>query len=269
MADLISDGRVFWGVSASNFPRQKRYLSEVRQGVVPSTLWVRDQVGDNQEAARELNQIFSETYGVFDTPKPLRLMRRILEIATDLESDDIVLDFFAGSCSMPHAVMQYSSLSAKRLSYIAVQLPLPIGHSDLDTIAAVGKERLRRAISKITSDNALEPTLYHSGDVGSLGFRVFKLSPSHFADWSGTATATPADYHHQLEAFTDPLTQRYDAEAVIWEVAIKEGYALTSRVEAAAVAGHVVYRVSDPDRGQHFHICLDDEVAPELAAALG
>jgi adenine-specific DNA-methyltransferase len=76
MRELIDDKRLWWGEDGTNFPRLKAFLSEVQAGVVPSTLWLRDDFGDNQESSRELQQLFAETYGVFDNPKPTRLILR-------------------------------------------------------------------------------------------------------------------------------------------------------------------------------------------------
>ncbi len=90
---LLRDNRIWFGPSGNNAPRLKRFLSEVQDGVVSKTIWSRDEVGDNQEAKREVKKFNSND--VFSTPKPERLIKRILELATD--SEDIVLDCFAGS----------------------------------------------------------------------------------------------------------------------------------------------------------------------------
>lgn len=90
---LIKDNRIYFGIEGSNIPRYKRFLSEVQDGLVPKTLWTRDEVGDNQEAKKEVKEFNS--YDVFSTPKPERLIQRILYLATD--PGDIVLDCFAGS----------------------------------------------------------------------------------------------------------------------------------------------------------------------------
>ena len=106
MRQLLGDNRISWGPDGTSFPRLKRFLAEVASGVVPSTWWGRSDFGDNQEAAREVQAIFAETYGVFDTPKPTRLIKAMLTVATKADEDALILDFFAGSCSTAHAVLK-------------------------------------------------------------------------------------------------------------------------------------------------------------------
>jgi adenine-specific DNA-methyltransferase len=242
---------IHFGSDETTIPCRKTYLITTLGQPFASVFY-----RDGRSATLELETILGSS--LMDFPKNPEVLQDFVRLASD--TDSVVMDFFAGSASMAQAVMQQNTEDDGNRRFIMVQLPEPTGDRKYPTISDIGKSRVRYQSAKLNTGGAEQQ---------DRGFRIFKLSPSHFTNWSGTASAIPADYHRQLEAFTDPLTQRHDAEAVIWEVAIKEGYALTSRVEAAAVAGHVVYRVSDPDRSQHFHICLDDEVAPALAVALG
>jgi adenine-specific DNA-methyltransferase len=271
MARLIAEDRILWPSDPDGRPRRKSFFSELESEfsgfstVIGGGLFTKNGTAD-------IDKIFGAR--VFSFPKPAQLISRIIEQGSS--EGDIVLDFFAGSGTTGHGVMIQNSADGRNRRYILVQLPEPLDPRNIDqktaanfcdrlgkprNIAELAKERLRRIGANIKNKNPLL--------ADDIGFRVLKLSPSHFTSWSGTANATPADYHRQLEALVDPLIQRHDPEAVIWEVAIKEGFALTSRVKTAAVAGHMVYRVDDPDHGQYFHICLDDKVVPELAAALG
>lgn len=104
-----------------------------------------------------------------------------------------------------------------------------------------------------------------------LGFKVFELAESNYANWRGTDDRTPAAYHDELALFTDTLKRGWVAEYVLWEVAIKEGYGLNSRIEPVACAVNAIYRVTDPEKepGQHFLACLDDELNPDVGKALG
>ena len=106
------ENRVWWGSSGNNFPRLKRFIKDLGQGVVPSTWWGRTQVGDNQEARRELRSIF-QYYGgelAFETPKPVRLIKQILSVATANSGDEVIVDFFAGSGTTLHAVLEMNEL---------------------------------------------------------------------------------------------------------------------------------------------------------------
>jgi adenine-specific DNA-methyltransferase len=103
---MNADNRIWWGKDGNNTPRVKRFLSEVKQGVVPQTLWTYDSVGHTQDAKKQLNEILPKDRNedVFSTPKPLQLMDRILRLAT--RPGDLVLDFFAGSGTLAQAVLQ-------------------------------------------------------------------------------------------------------------------------------------------------------------------
>lgn len=108
------------------------------------------------------------------------------------------------------------------------------------------------------------------GQTEDLGFKVFKLAESNYAGWRGVEDRTPAAYHDELDLYTDALRKGWTPANVLWEVAIKEGYSLNCRIEAVAVAGNTVYRVTDPEKDpeQHFLACLDDELNPDIGKAL-
>ena len=106
MQQMIAEGRVWFGEDGNNTPRFKRYLADMQDGMTPTTLWKYQDVGHNQEGRQELKKLFGDK-GYFDGPKPQRLMHRILQIA-NVGKDDIVLDFFSGSASTAHAVMDYN-----------------------------------------------------------------------------------------------------------------------------------------------------------------
>ena len=152
-----------------------------------------------------------------------------------------------------------------------VQLPEPTPDKSIakeygfEHIADIGKERIRRILQKLAGDRDKKLDLFQE----VLGFRVFKLAPSHFKPWSGSPDTDPDTYNQQLDLFRDPLTEGWQPEPVIWEVAIKEGYPLHSRITQANIAGHIVYRVTNPDNDQQFHICLESEVTADVPRQLG
>ncbi|MCY4370338.1 MAG: site-specific DNA-methyltransferase [bacterium] len=142
-AELDADGRVWWGKSGNNMPRLKRFLAEVKKGVVPQTLWLHTDVGNTQEAKKELVSTlqFERSEDVFNTVKPSRLVRRILQIATD--PDSIVLDSFAGSGTTAHAVLAQNREDGGNRRFILVEC-----EDYADTITA---ERVRRVIKGVPS----------------------------------------------------------------------------------------------------------------------
>ena len=136
---LVSEGRIWFGKTKSNVPRIKTYLSEVQQGSVCKTIWFRSEVGDTQEGTRDLKQVF-EGRGVFTSPKPLKLLQRILELATSQES--IILDFFAGSGTTGHAVMKLNAEDGGNRKFILCT------NNENNICRDVTYERIKRVIAK-------------------------------------------------------------------------------------------------------------------------
>lgn len=190
--EMDADGRIWWGEDGNNVPAPKIYLSEVKEGRVPQTFWSYKDVGHTQEAKRELLSLvgFPDSESVFETPKPVRLIRRTLQIGTHADEDDIVLDFFAGSATTAQAVLQLNREDGGNRRFIMVQLPEPLGKpiqldngAELRTIADIGKERIRRVVDKMQSDREGELDLSDRETPEDLGFRVYKLAESNFRQW--------------------------------------------------------------------------------------
>lgn len=133
---LVEDNRIWFGIKGNNVPSIKRFLSDVQDGIVPVTLWLREEVGDNQEASQELKKIFSDAEFPFDTPKPSRLIERILQIATD--KNTIVLDSFAGSGTTAHAVLNMNKEDGGNRKFILVEME--------DYAESITAERVKRVI---------------------------------------------------------------------------------------------------------------------------
>jgi adenine-specific DNA-methyltransferase len=223
-----------------------------------------------QHGTAEIAEIFGDSR-VFTFPKPTRFIKSLLQIA-NLQKDDIVLDFFAGSSATAHALFEMDYEESVQRRFLLVQLPEPVPENSsarnagLNTISDIGKERIRRVASQKKKAESGKLQLGQSQD---LGFRVFQLAQSNFKPWQGSPEVKAETYNQQLELFRDPLKEGWQPESVVWEVALKEGYPLTSRITQANVAGHVVYRVANPDNEQQFHICLEQEIRADLPRQLG
>jgi adenine-specific DNA-methyltransferase len=170
---------------------RKTYLSEV-EGKMVTNLWLHSEVGHTDEAKKELKTLFDGDIP-FDTPKPVRLIDRIARIATD--KDSIVLDFFSGSATTAHAVMQYNSENGSNRKFILIQIPEKVDNK-YGNLCEIGKERIRRAGKKI-----LEEQKEKLGDLFSVeqkkldvGFRVFKCADSNMKD----VYYAPAEYDQQM-----------------------------------------------------------------------
>lgn len=158
-----AEGRIWWGQGGdSDLPYLKRFVTEVRGGVVPVTWWSHEFAGSNRHAKLEIRDLFAGEVP-FDTPKPVKLLRRLVALASG--GEDVVLDFFAGSCTTAQAVLEQNREDGGRRAFIVVQEPAPTGRADLATIAEVGKERIRRAIARLGP---------RAGE--DLGLRVVKLA---------------------------------------------------------------------------------------------
>jgi adenine-specific DNA-methyltransferase len=247
VAELIFDNRVWFGENGSNVPRLKRFLSDVKEGITPLTMWYHKDVGHNQEAAQELRKLFDgELY--FETPKPVRLIKRIIHIGS--KEEDIILDFFGGSGTTAQAVLECNNEDGGNRKFILVQLPelcednSEAFKADYKTIADISRDRIRRVIKKIGTENSKPKQLridigtnsFGSANNGEynknldLGFKAFKLSPRNFKIWRGNEI-TEETLVDQLDAFTNPVRDESKKENMLFELILKAGYLLTDKVE--------------------------------------
>ena len=185
---MIADNRIWFGSDGNNVPAVKRFLTEVKQGTACQTIWKYTDVGHNQDAKKEVNDLFPEG-AVFDTPKPTQLIKRIIQVATD--KTDLVLDFFAGSGTTGQAVIAQNAEDGGTRQFILVQIPQPIdakkqkeahhfvtqtlGRSEA-TIFEITAERIRRAGAKLEAELAAKASTGSARtDALDTGFRVFEL----------------------------------------------------------------------------------------------
>lgn len=231
--ELDKDNRIWWGESGDNRPGIKRFLSEVRQGVVPQTYWSWKDVGSTRNAKQELSQLLGAESGeeVFITPKPTKLILRMLQIGTDATNDDIVVDFFAGSGTTGHAVLSANVGDGGNRRFVLVQLPEPTGDPKRSTIAEVAKERLRCAAKKLKDERPMF--------AGDLGFRVFKLDSSNINAWEPDRE----NLSQQLPALVEHIKSDRDENDVLYELLLKLGLDLCVPIEQRTIAKRVVHSI--------------------------
>ena len=268
--ELDHDNRIWWGADGDNMPALKRFLTEVRQGIVPQTLWEYGKVGHTQEAKKELIRFvdFTHTENVLNTLKPSRLIQRMLQIGTDAETGDLVLDFFSGSASTAHGVLAQNRTDGGNRRFIMVQFPepLPLPEPHLDTIADMGRMRVRRVAEQMKAEEEGQFDLHPDED---LGFKVFKLAPSTFRPWEPPAGEGIEALGKQLALFDRGLQAGAAPRHVIYEVLLKLGYSLNARIASPELASNQVYRITDVGRiGNPTYICLDDDVQDATLDAL-
>lgn len=268
----VHENNLWWGQNKdAKFPRLKIYQSETEGGMVPIDIWDHEQTGTTDEGGGQVKGLFGEA--VFDNPKPTKLIKRMMHLATSPEEESLVMDFFSGSATTAHAVLELNLEDGGNRRFILIQLPEKTPEKstarkfNFDNIAEIGKERLRRVIAKAKTETEGQLSI-GTIDRADLGFKVFKLTPSNFHSWRGTNESTPQEFANQMALFDDPLIENWTPTNVIFEIALKEGYSLNCYIQHTAVAGHVVYLVSDQEKDQQFYICLDDKITQNLAAEL-
>ncbi len=210
--ELEADNRIWWGEQGNAVPAVKRFLSEVKEGRVPQTMWAYQEVGHNQEAKKELLKrvTFESSDSVFDTPKPTRLIRRMMKLATAPDSGDIVLDFFAGSGTTGDAVLQQNAEDGGNRRFLLVQSPEPTGYQDFGRVTDITRARLDSALADVGGD---------------AGIRDLRLARSNFKVWEATATEEE-QLTRQIEMFADSLSTDAEDEAIVVEILLKEGLSL-------------------------------------------
>jgi adenine-specific DNA-methyltransferase len=266
---LVSEGRIWFGKENNSRPRKKNYLSEV-DGVNAWTWWPNNEVGHNQEATKEVKELLG-TPDIFDNPKPTRLIERALSLT--VFEKDIILDFFSGSCTTAHAVLDQNKEDGGNRKFIMVQLPEPCDENSeafkagYKSIADIGKERIRRVIEKMEKEEKeKQPGLFKEEKKElDLGFKVLKLDKSNFRVWEGTNPDAPVEeIQKKLELHVDHINPGSSQEDILYELLLKAGFTLTEDIEKLKMAGKTVYSIANGT----LLICLEDEIARELIDAV-
>lgn len=281
--ELLNDNRIYFGADGNNVPRIKRFLSELNDGMVATTIWKCEEVGHNQEGRQELKKLFDDK-GYFDGPKPSRLLSKILTIA-NLEKNSIVLDFFSGSATTAHAVMQYNAQKCSECKYIMVQLPEETDEKSeahkagYKNICEIGKERIRRAGAKIKRELQIgegfeqlgldsahyKDEIMKAGEpvANSLdtGFRVLKLDSTNMKD----VYYNPVEYEQSMfDILSDNIKEDRTPEDLLFQVMLDLGVLLSSKIEESTIGGKKVFNVED----NYLIACFDDNVTAETITAI-
>ena len=228
----------------------KKFVSEVRDGLTPDTWWVHGDAGSNKEATIQLKALFGGEQ-VFDTPKPVKLLRRLIRLCCG--KGDPVLDFFAGSGVTGHAVLEANADDGGTRPFVLVQLPEATGRKDYRTIADITKERVRRAASKVREEAGLTAPQ-------DLGFRVFKLDSTNVKPWD----PSPEDLQTELREHIDHIKPGRSEEDLLYEALLKLGLDLSVGIESRVIEGLAVYNIG---AGQ-LMACLGAPITRALATPL-
>lgn len=255
--ERLQDNRIWFGPDGNGVPRIKRFLTDLKhQGMAPTSIMFFKDVGHSQEGAQEVSKLMDG--GFFSGPKPQRLMKRLLTLS-NLKSDSIVLDFFSGSASTAHAVMQLNAEDGGHRKFIMVQLPETTDEKSeaykagYKNICEIGKERIRRAAKKIAEDH---PDAKFDG-----GFRVLKCDSSNMKD----VYYNPDQYEPSLfSKLEDNIKEDRTPEDLLFQVMLDLGILLSGKIEETTIAGKKVFNVED----NYLIACFDEDITEETITAI-
>lgn len=257
--EMLADNRITFGKDGLSRPYKKTFLSEVQNGVVPTTIWSYDDAGHTIGAKSEIRDLFSDTKAPFDTPKPTKLIKRIISMSESNTHDDIILDFFGGSGTTADAVMQLNAEDNGNRKYIIVQMKEETQQKSVarlvgfESISQICKERIRRAAQKIAEEN---PEAKFDG-----GFRVLKCDSSNMKD----IYYTPSETQQLLfDTYADNIKEDRTPEDLLFQVMLDLGVLLSSKIEETTIAGKQVFNVADG----FLIACFDKDVTEETVKAV-
>ena len=256
-ASALADGRIIFGKNGTGRPLMKSFYEEKKEfGSVDCSWFSADRVGTTTNGTKEVMRLF-EGKLYFDKPKPTKLLHKLIDLA-NVQNGDIILDFFSGSATTAHAVMQLNAEDGGHRKFIMVQLPevcdekseaAKVGYK---TICDIGEERIRRAGKKIKEETGAEI---------DYGFRVFRVDSSNMKD----IYYRPADYDQsQLNLFSDNIKPDRTPEDLLFQVMLDLGILLSSDIEETEIAGKKVFSVA----GGYLIACFDSNITEDTVKAI-
>jgi len=254
--ELASENRLYWGIDGKNtYPRLKRFLAELSEGIVPINLWNYKDTGTVDDGTKMVDSLVGKD--VFDYPKPISLVQRMMAMA--LGKDDLVLDFFAGSSTTAHACLDLNAKDKGNRRFIMVQLPEQVDEKSIakkvghTTIADISRERIRKASDLIKKN--------HEGYKGDLGFKSLKLNTTNIIQWEPSFDNLSDILDNSVESIKAERT----SEDVLFEILLKYGLDLTYPIIEHILADKTVYEVAFGA----LIICLDEGITRQTVEAIG
>lgn len=269
----VRENRLYWGANGSNkYPRLKKFLSEMEGGMVPTNIWKKEEVGATDQATSELEELIGR--GVFPFPKPPQLVQKAISyiINGEDEKDCIVLDFFAGSGTTGHAVINQNMKDGGSRKYILVQVPQQTdensnarraGYKTISEITIARNKAVTEKIQKSYEGKLITPEDQQQLD--QLGFKVFTLSKSSFprVDFAPDPTKNEEE---NLELFNQYIAEKekqlsfaFNDDELITEILIQRGFMLTYKLEKQATfTANNVYLATDGIKTAY--ICVDNKL---------
>lgn len=254
-----AENRIWFGINGDSAPRKKTFLSEVQDGLRPNSILFQNEVGNNQEGKQEVKALFNGV-GVFDGPKPVRLLYTLLTIG-NLSKGDIVLDFFSGSSSTAHAAMKLNAEDGGNRKFIMVQIPEETPEDSearkagYNTIPEIARERIRRAGKKIKEESPLT-----TADLDT-GFRAFRLDEGNYED----VKRSPKEFKQdQLDLFLNNIKADRNDLDLLFGCMLDWGVQLSLPMTQEVVDGKTIYTVNDGD----LVACFAENVSEDVVKAM-
>jgi adenine-specific DNA-methyltransferase len=260
---MKADNRIYFGKDGNSTWAPKMFLSEVSQGLTPQTLWLYSDVGHSQDATKELKALF-DNKSYFDYPKPVSYIKRMIHLGTKNDEENIVLDFFSGSATTAHAVMQLNAEDAGNRKFIMVQIAEPISEKSeaykdgFESISEVGKERIRRAGEKIKEENKDKEGI----DNLDIGFRVLKVDTTNMKDVYYAANEYTQSMLAGLES--NIKEDRTDLD-LLYGVLLDWGLPLSLKHKIEEIEGVSVHTVDEGSLVACFAEKISEKVVREIA----
>lgn len=257
--ELLLAKRVYWTDNGNGYPRIKIYLKDAEySGQAAINFFTCEKFGSNQEGSSELEELLKYK-GIFDNPKPIRLLYALSRIASEKKS--IILDFFSGSATTAHAVMKLNAEDGGKRKFVMVQLPeiceeeTEAAKAGYKNICEIGKERIRRAGKKIKEEAGLTAANL------DIGFRVLKLDSSNMEDVYYNPTDTKQD---DLLSQISNIKPDRTPEDLLFQVMLELGVTLSSKIEECEISGKKVFKVA----GNFLIACFDENVTDEVVKSI-
>ena len=249
-SSALADGRIIFGKNGTGRPQMKSFYEEKKEfGSIDNSWFSAERVGTTTNGTKEVMNLF-DGKPYFDKPKPTTLLSKLIDLA-NVSDGEIILDFFSGSATTAHAVMQLNAEDGGNRKFIMVQLPEETDEKSeaykagYKNICEIGKERIRRAAKKIAEKN---PEAQFDG-----GFRVLKCDSSNMKD----VYYNPTEYQPSLfSSLEDNIKEDRTPEDLLFQVMLDLGVLLSSKIEETTIAGKKVFNVED----NYLIACFDEDI---------
>lgn len=224
--------------------------------------------GTSEAGKMELNELVGNNHG-FDTVKPSRIIKTLIQSCCQSDSDDIILDIFAGSCTTAHAVLEMNREDGGNRRFICIQLPEPCDEGSdaykagFKTISDIGKKRIDKVVQKIKMENETKLDL-GSNKKQDLGFKVLKLAKSNFKIWDTENAEEAKKLEEQLQLHVDHIDPKSTQEDILYELLLKSGFDLATEIEKLSLVGKTVFSIADGA----MLICLEEKLTKEVINAM-